>query len=320
MLTKYLGAVRYAGAALEWRDGPVLHTEEVVDAHALPAALRRWAARTDTPGAASRRIPASALLMATAHVDFGAVADGLIALVPEVAASKIENFRLAFNGLLLGLDVRSDVLARLGPGGLVYVERPEGNGPLERLPVALSVETGGGEKVGPAIDNALRTFLAIYALDNAHGGGRLRVESRKADGTTVTALNDSTPFAYAIRDNRLFVGTTPGAVGRALTAASDPRGSSRVNRVRSVYFPDAVSFALADLRGIHDFAALRRVNLARLLAARQQRPESETARDLDQALALLDLFDAAYFTTTITPDFTRVHHAFGLVRLPQERP
>ena len=56
--TRYLAAVRYAGAALGWRhDGLIVHTEEVVDPTGFPPALKRWAARTDAPDAASRRVP-----------------------------------------------------------------------------------------------------------------------------------------------------------------------------------------------------------------------------------------------------------------------
>ncbi|MCA1686627.1 MAG: hypothetical protein LC745_11775, partial [Planctomycetia bacterium] len=140
LLTRYLAAVRYAGAALEWRDGLVLHTEEVVSPDAIAPALKVWAARTDTPDPSSRRVPRTALVMATAHVDFGALVDGLSGLVPDRGRPKVENLRLSVNGLLLGLDARSEVLPALGPGALAYVERPEGDGPESRLPTVLSVE------------------------------------------------------------------------------------------------------------------------------------------------------------------------------------
>jgi hypothetical protein len=137
---------------------------------------------------------------------------------------------------------------------------------------------------------------------------------------TVTALSPSTPFAYALRDARLFLGTSAAAVSRALAATSDPRASGRVDRVRSAFFPDAADFALADLRSIHDIADRRRPAVLRRLAARQDRPEAEVARDLDQALALIDLFDAGFLTSTLSPDSSGAHRSFGLVRLAPPRP
>ncbi len=325
LLGRYLGAVRYAGAALEWRDGLILHTEEVVNPDALAPSLKQWAGRTGTPGPASRRVPESALFMATAHMDFGALYDVLSPLIQERDRPKLDNVTTAINGLLLGLNGRSDIVPHLGPGLLFYVERPDGEPNARRLPSVLSIELGEGEaaaRASSAIDNALRTFLAIYALDDKHGGGRLRIETRAAaaGSGTITSLSPSTPFAYTIHASRLILGTSPETVSRAVAAMSNPKASDRVERVRSVYFPDVVSFALADLRAIHTVADRQRPALTRRLAARQHRTESDAARDLDQVLALIDLFDAAFFTTTVAPDFNKVHHALGLVRLSGDRP
>ena len=105
--------------------------------------MKRWAARDDSPDAASRRVPPSALVMATGHLDFGAVADILARVARRARRPKRENLRLSLNGLLLGLDARADVLPRLGPGTLAYVEAPESLS--ARPPVVVSVEMARGE-------------------------------------------------------------------------------------------------------------------------------------------------------------------------------
>ncbi len=52
------------------------------------------------------------------------------------------------------------------------------------------------------------------------------------------------------------------------------------------------------------------------MAARQNRPEAEAAADLDQALALIAVFDAAFATSVAEPGFTGIHRTFGLVSVP----
>jgi len=323
LLSRYLASVRFAGAAVEWRDGLIVHTEEVIDPNAISADWKRWAARTDTAGDTFRRVPPNALVMATGRLDFGAAMDVLTSLVPERDRPRLGTYRVALKGLLLGHDARTEVAAQIGPGMLVFVESPDDANGAWRLPAVVSLEVGragGGPNASGAIDNALRTVLALYALDEKHGGGALRVEARSHGAATITTLNAETPFAYAIEGGRLDIGTTAEAVARSLKAASDPLASARVNRVRSVYFPEASSFAAADLRAIHDFASGRRVDLARLLAERQHRPEPDVARDLDQVLGLIDVFDAAFLTTVVAPGFSGVHHSLGFVRLAGPRP
>ncbi len=320
LLARYLGAVRYAGVALEWRDGLILHSEEVVDPSTLPVEMKRWAARTDLPSAAFRRVPSTAILMATAHIDPPAIVDLFTGLASEHDRPKFENIRIALRGLLLGLDVHSDVMTRLGPAALVYVEASGGETPSRWFPMVGSIEVERGSKAGPALDNALRTILALHALDEKHGGGSLRVESRPAPGAPITTLNASTPFAYAVRDGRIDVGSSADAVARALAASNDPKASERVDGLRSAFFPDTPSFAAADLRAVRAFADPRREALAKALAERQHRSETDAGRDLDQVLSLINLFDAAFFTTKVAPDFTSVHHSLGLVRLPAHRP
>ncbi len=51
---------------------------------------------------------------------------------------------------------------------------------------------------------------------------------------------------------------------------------------------------------------------AHVAASRGVTPEA-AGRDLDRALALLDLFDAAFAALAVDPTMTSVHQTFGLV-------
>jgi hypothetical protein len=313
LVGRYLAAVRYAGAALTWNDGPVLHTEEAIDSSKLDPALKLWATRAEPADPKLLRVPTSALAVATARVDLLAIVDALHTLTPEADRPRFENLRVAIQGMLLGLDLGNDVLPRLGPGIALYYERPDG----PRQPLVVSVQvaaTPEGARAAAAVDNTLRTFLALTAIDPKKPAAGQRVLTTNVGGATVTALESgATPYAYAVHDGRVVLGTSRDAVARALAAQADSDAGARFRQVRDRYCPGIESFACVDLRATHAFVDAHRPAFARRSAERQHRPVDEAARDLDQALALIDLFDSAYLTSTIDPTFSSVHRTLGLV-------
>jgi hypothetical protein len=330
MVSGYLAAVPYAGAALEWRgrDGVVvLHTHEAVDPSKLGPNLKHWAARPEPAEPGLRRVPTTALAVASAQVDFVTLLDILQRLTLEPAQPKLDNLRLMLRGLLLGRDPRDAVAPHLGPGTTAYLERPDAEGAPPRPPFVLAVRlaaTPEGAKSAEAVDNALRTLLALTALDPKNGGGRFRVDTRDVAGASVVSLGglSPSPFAYAVHDGRVVLGTSADAVARALAAQAEPGASAsgRFGQLRERYFPGASSSLCVDLRALHAFADARRPALARRLAARRNRPEADAARDLDQALALIDQFEAAYLTTAVDPAFTAVHRTLGLIAREPTKP
>ncbi len=180
VLDRKASAWRYFGAVLEWRDGIILHTEEVVDLPKLGPSFARWAARTNHPDPSRLRVPPSALVFATLCLDAEVVFDLLDELVPEDARDRFENLRTVVQGLALGLDLRADVFPHLGPAVTAYVGRPEPGEGAQGLPWAVELEvvrSVGGHKTASALENAFRTLLAVRALE-AKGSDKLRVESR----------------------------------------------------------------------------------------------------------------------------------------------
>jgi hypothetical protein len=316
LLGRYLSALRFAGAALEWRDGPLLHTEELLDPSALGPAWKRWSERNGPVPTPPRRVPASALAAAAVSIDLELLLDSFRALVPERDQPKVENLLVALRGIFLGRDISAEILPHVSPGILVHIEPPDVDVVASRLPGAVVfslARTPDGVRVGEATENALRTLLAVHALDEKHGAGRLRLESSVVGGFKVTALSAASPFAFAVTGDRGVVGTTAGAVARALAAQSDPEAGARLESLRAAHFPGVESFACVDLRALHEFADSNRPALARRLAVRHLCSEAEAVRELDQALSLISLLDAAFLTSVIDKDLARIHRTLGLV-------
>jgi hypothetical protein len=287
MLGRHVSAMEYAGAAIEWRDGLILHTEEALDPKKLDPWLRSWAAQTSVNPLA-RSLPATALAVATAHVEFGAALDLVRNLTPEPARPRLDTFQLALKGVLLGNE-SATLLAypHVGPGLLAYIEAPGTAGARPVLPVVFVVNLGsdsGGESGAAApLDNALRTLLALRALD-VKQGEPLRVETREIQGRMVMALNASSPFVYAVGSGRLVLGNAAEAVARQFTT---PLSETGFARLQARYFPDVSSFACVDLEAVHRLADAHRPGLARRIAAKQHRPEADAV--LPRPGALPDL-------------------------------
>ena len=101
-----------------------------------------------------------------------------------------------------------------------------------------------------------------------------------------------------------------------LKSQADPAAGERFEALRSANFPDAESFLCADLRALHAFAESHRPALIGRFAARQNSDPAQATTELDQGLALISLFDAAFLTTRVDPDFASVHQTLGIVPRP----
>jgi hypothetical protein len=308
LLSDYLTAVDYAGAALEWRDGFILREEEAINAGKLPLWLQHWARR---PSITPRldRVPSTALAMASAHVDAQALEEIVRELTPKASRRKLDNVLLALGGVMLGNDVKSAILPHLGPGTLAYLEPPASRGAGFSL-IAM-VDLGGEAGVASALDNALRTLLAVYALDLKHGDGQLQVETSESHGAKLTTLRPTSPFAYAVSADRLVLGKSAESVARALEPSSVP--AAGFSRLRAAYFPEVETFVCADLEAIHRFADAHRQAFARRIASDRNSTPEQAARDLDRALALMALFRHAFVTSAISPDGQAIHRTAGLI-------
>jgi len=350
MLERYLTAVDYAGAALVCNDRAiVVHTVETLDPSKLDPWLRRWAGGTVRLDPALERVPSTALAVASGHVDAVALHDALSRLVPDEDGPKRTNIETVLTGLLLGQDLRTRVLPRLGPGVLAYLDSPSetADGRAARaepspssswpFPLVVVVSLGRDEQgaspaggaqpkeadaqepapvtVAAALANALRTVLALTAMDEKRNQGRSRILTRVVAGATVTTLDYPVPFAYAFDSagSHLVVGTSAGSVARYLESSSDPKAGERFRRLQSAAFPGDETFFCVDFDALNKLAGSHRDRLVRSLAARKRRPAVDVDRDLTQVLALARLFEAAFVTSRFESDASTVQRRVGLI-------
>jgi hypothetical protein len=349
LFERYLTAVEYAGASLVWTDRSiVIHTAEILDPSKLDPWLRRWAGGTRQIDPALERVPSTALAMLSAHVDAPALYDALSRIVPDEERPKLANIETVLTGLFLGQDARTRILPRLGPGVLAYLDSPDSDqggaiqsgpprGSSWPFPSVMVVSLGGDEPgasqparartndanrrdpapitVAAAVENALRTVLALTAMDEKRNQGRSRILTRVVAGANVTTLDFPISFAYAVdvAGSRLVLGTSADAVARYLESSSDPKAGERLSGLRAGWLPGDETFLCVDLDALTKLAGLKRDRLIQTLAERKQRPAALVDRDLTQVLALAGLFEAAFVTSRFEPDATSVQRRAGLI-------
>ena len=316
MLGRYLTALKYAGAALVWRNGLVLHVHESLDPRKVDEPLRRWAAQKAAPILSPRRIPATALAMAAVSVDFVAVVDQILSLVPESDRARADNLMTAVQGILLGKDSRAEILPHLGPGVLAVVDEPKGNEVTPSWLIALTIHDtpDGSPRVADAVQNALRTLLAMSALDKKTPmPPGTRVESRMTAGVSVTTLiGGPSPFAFATAPGVFALGSDPDAVA-VFAAAPNGKTESPLEGLRNELVRDASTHFVVDLDRVRQVIGSRFDQVVEHLAKDRKSDDGNPRQDLENMLALASLFRAAYMTSAIPADFSSAHRTIGLV-------
>ena len=314
MMVRYVGAVVQTGVALEWRDGFILHSHDVIVPEKLDPWLRRWLTRPPSPVNLPALLPPSAIAVVSANLDFDALREAAWELTPDNVRPSLDNVRLGLQGILLGRDPVTEVLPRLGPGTLLYLDVEPKRGVRPHFPlvgVAGWSEPPGAVNLAAPLDNALRTVFAFYALDPKRATAHLRVQDRILDGARLTELTDglNVRLAYRVDQNRLVVSNSTDAVARFGTG----KPSSPLSSIRVKYFPDAETFAIVNVERLAREITALQGPIARMLATRSKRPVASVDRDLTLVLSVARLFQAATFTSTASPDATEVHRTLGLI-------
>jgi hypothetical protein len=351
MLEHYLAAVDYAGAELVWDEGSLkLHTVETLDPSKLDRWIIHWASDTRSFDPTLGQLPPTAVAQIALHFDATALSDAIRALIPDADQPRVANFETVLTGLLLGQDIKERILPGLGPGAIAYLDAPDdlldeiARPSLKQpraspLPVVLvigmkdvmveSPPTGErrqasaaaeshGATVADALDNALRTLLALSALDRDRAQGRAKITTRNVAGVPIHSLDVSVGFAYAIdrTRGRVIVSTSTDGIARYLEHAADSGAGARFRQFRVDGISNAQTFGCIDLEAVNRLASRHRDRLVELLATRQGRPSADVDRDLAQVEALARLIDAVFFTSRIDPEARAVERSIGVIFYP----
>ncbi len=338
LIERDVAAHDYFGASLVSSDDSItLHTVETLNPSALDPWLRHWAADPRRVDAGLFRLPATALGAGVGYLDATALFGALAQIMADLDQPKIANLEKLLSGLLLGLDVREQVLPQVGPGILVYLDSPsDATGSANRdsikgtaraasaawpFPVVVVVGLGGAPELASqpsieaAVETGLRTVLAMTALDDKRAQGRSRITARPVGGLQVMTLDPPVPFAYAVDRGRhcLVAGTSPESVARYIETASDPKASERFRALCHPPFTGKGTCAALDVAALDRLADQHRASLVKSLAARQNRPADEVDHDLTNLLSLARLFRVAFFTSQFEADATIIHRSLGLI-------
>ncbi len=285
LVRRTLESTRYLAVALTVRDGLTLQSYQslVGDSGGSPSGRAGLDALVD-------RLPTTPLVMLAGQLDLSWVFEGAYALIPETDRPRIDDLLTVLAGILLGRDVRQEVLPHLGGGQLAALWRDDSGEPVGLI----AVGQDAGPELTRAVANAARTALALVAMD----GTRLRPGARpvasQVNGVARGSLSlVPVELAYRLADDLLSLGTSNAMLE---SLATRPVGSRkrRPEPLRSDRFPGARLLVFADLDGLRTLATERRSDLLRWLGRDPETDEATAARDLEQVLALSGLFGSAY--------------------------
>lgn len=337
LLARAIAAVDYAGAAVTWDDAAItLHVRETLDPAKLAPWVKRWAADDRVSNPRVDHIPPEAIAAASIHIDAKALHDGLVGLLSDAAPTPLDHVETVLTGLLLGQDLRAKILPRLGPRVVAFVEAPvipdlkkPGGGAFE-FPMGIMIgldpdrERGAGDpatanrpSIGSALENALKTVLALAALDDKRGLAGTRIITSEHAGARITGFETPALFTFALDQDqsRLVVGTSRSVVAHGLSAQGDAKTRDRFRGLAAVASGGeslTPSFVVIDIQAAARALANRRVDLAQALAARQGRSVAAVDGDLAQVLALAHELEAVVLTHAIKPDAAWAEQTFRL--------
>jgi hypothetical protein len=294
---RYWGALESAALHLSLDRDVALGLTVRAHAEALPAAARRFAAEADRPSALWVSFPDTALFTAAGRVPWGPLIEtGREFLTPEACRAVQEAVARSVSAVL-GRDVLTEVLSRLGPDWGVCVTPPD---PADRhwlpsLTAVLRLRPGGaGVPVEQRALDGLDFFARLVVLGyNSHRQDQLRLRVVSQGPVEVRVIEgDQWPPglqpAFAWKGGYLVLASTPEAVRRFVPPpVADTPGS-----------PDGVEFPLVRLalQGWAGYLRSYREPVAAFLADTHKLTPADAHARIDKLLEVLDLFDAVELT------------------------
>ncbi len=307
-----LKGLDYLGAAVEWRDGPVVHLHQTFDLEKIPPALRPRSSGEEISADVLSRVPRTAIAVAAWRWDLPSSFDALLALIPESERPRVEATQTALQGILMGKDLRREILPALKPGGIAFVDLRE---PLALPSFAAAIDVTDRPDVSEALENAVRTLAALISLDKTRKDGPIRVEVATHEGLRVSRLiGASQCIAFAATAKQFLIGPDEATLRRLFSDAPSALPlDGTLSRLQASYFPRSDGFVAADLAAVYRYALANREALVRREVEKRGGKSADADRDFQRALDLLEPFGGAFLTWDIAGDGRSAHQSLGLI-------
>lgn len=126
-LLALLEPIRYAAAAIAWRDGPVLDARQIVD-RAKPSKAADPATDAEIRlDDLAKRIPGEPLLVAAGRIDWVATGTAVLDLLDDDEREAIDLTHTFVKGMLLGNDLKTSILPAIQSGIFVVANEYQGS-------------------------------------------------------------------------------------------------------------------------------------------------------------------------------------------------
>ncbi|HEY1065101.1 MAG TPA: hypothetical protein VGE52_03295 [Pirellulales bacterium] len=320
----FLESVEGAVASLAVNDGAAVDVRVDLVAERLPAEAATVLSAFSGP-VDWRWAPRNALVVLAGRADVAALTRLVLASADEATREDWKKIKSVAFGVLGGLDLVEDVLAKLGPSGVIYVAPREGS-PEGALPldVAAAIEWRGGSPAeateanetrpaaSVAISEAFRSLLHVCAAvqNGKSPDDPAVVRSVAVNGVQITSLEDwrelprGLAIAYTAQPTLFVVSTSVNAAAEAARRSpSDSIAEELAPLLSSSLDSQPVSHVtFLNLAAARAFLTERRAALTTWIAQEKNAPEERVERSLTQLAAVLELADSAALVQRVSTE------------------
>jgi hypothetical protein len=264
----------------------------------MPSWAQPLFTETVEPSTLWQRFPEPSILTLAGRTDFANLAKSVLQTLPQPERAKLTEGLQAGLKLITRLDLVDDVLPNLGPDWGLCVLPPADGAALPQMIAALAVKPGSGaEPVDETLFKGVQLFAGLAVVDHNRKNPEapIKVESVHQGSITVKFLSQPKLFpmgfrpACALKDGFLVFASTPDAIARFGPRSGSPMSKGETPLLR-LSPPDLAQL----LRG-------RREQVVQDIRQKHQLSPLDAERNLDQLLALLDLFEAVTLTQRTEP-------------------
>lgn len=251
----------------------------------LPPALRRFAAAVKEPSALAGLFPSDALLAVSGRFDVAATLDILTEFMTPEARQSLKGSLEQSLGSVFGKSDVPQLPGRLGPdwGFCVTAPPADSKAVLPEFVAALRVRPGKeAGKVEQSFLDAMDTVAALarVAYNAEHPKPLRRAKGQFGETEVVYLMGEGLPPgfqpAYALKDEFLFIATSPAAIGR-------------LGRIKGEPADDRLAWA--SFRRLDRYLEQRADGLKQFITSQNKTTVEEAERQIAQLRAGLEMLD-----------------------------